>query len=228
MRGRRSGALFDSDLTVRHRIPTVTAERALIDVSSRADGGSARPCARRRDPPEAHRPRGVPPVCAAACCPRRDVPCRRCMPCWARGSPATTRATATSRPERCAHSPRPGSRRPSSSTAWSCAVRRSRIDLAYPELKIAIELDSWKYHGGDNLHGVHRRPSEEERPHRARLGRAQLHRVDDRRVLRLSRSGSCTMRRLRARASHSRSGAQTVSGRALGPPPSTSMRWPVM
>ncbi len=23
--------------------------------------------------------------------------------------------------------------------------------LAYPELKIAIELDSWKYHGGDNL-----------------------------------------------------------------------------
>ena len=50
VRGRRSGALFDSDLTVRHRIPTVTAERALIDVSSRAHGGSARPCARRRDP----------------------------------------------------------------------------------------------------------------------------------------------------------------------------------
>ncbi|HMK13349.1 MAG TPA: type IV toxin-antitoxin system AbiEi family antitoxin domain-containing protein, partial [Acidimicrobiales bacterium] len=35
VRARRSGALFDSDLTVRHRIPTVTAERALIDVSSR-------------------------------------------------------------------------------------------------------------------------------------------------------------------------------------------------
>ena len=33
--GRQSGALFDSDLTTRHRIPTVTAERALIDVSSR-------------------------------------------------------------------------------------------------------------------------------------------------------------------------------------------------
>jgi hypothetical protein len=35
VRGRRSGALCDSDLTTRHRIPTVTAERALIDVSSR-------------------------------------------------------------------------------------------------------------------------------------------------------------------------------------------------
>ena len=43
VRGRRSGALFDSDLTVRHRIPTVTAERALIDVSSRCSrpSGSA-------------------------------------------------------------------------------------------------------------------------------------------------------------------------------------------
>ena len=29
--------------------------------------------------------------------------------------------------------------------------KKVRIDLAYPELKIAIELDSWKYHGGDNL-----------------------------------------------------------------------------
>ena len=28
--------------------------------------------------------------------------------------------------------------------------KKVRIDLAYPELKIAIELDSWKYHGGDN------------------------------------------------------------------------------
>ena len=35
VRGRRSGALFDSDLTTHRRIPTVTAERALIDVSSR-------------------------------------------------------------------------------------------------------------------------------------------------------------------------------------------------
>ena len=26
-----------------------------------------------------------------------------------------------------------------------------RIDLAYPDLKIAIELDSYKYHGGNNL-----------------------------------------------------------------------------
>ena len=29
--------------------------------------------------------------------------------------------------------------------------KKVRIDLAYPELKIAIELDSWKYHGGNNL-----------------------------------------------------------------------------
>ena len=50
VRGRRSGALFDSDLTVRHRIPTVTAERALIDVSSRLIDEADRPCARRCDP----------------------------------------------------------------------------------------------------------------------------------------------------------------------------------
>jgi hypothetical protein len=29
--------------------------------------------------------------------------------------------------------------------------KKVRIDLAYPELMIAIELDSWKYHGGHNL-----------------------------------------------------------------------------
>ena len=66
VRGRRSGALFDSDLTVRHRIPTVTAERALIDVSSRLTDRPARPCARRRDPAEADRSRGVPSVRATA------------------------------------------------------------------------------------------------------------------------------------------------------------------
>ncbi len=32
-----------------------------------------------------------------------------------------------------------------------CAGERSRIDLAYPELMIAIELDSWEYHGRNNL-----------------------------------------------------------------------------
>ncbi len=60
VRGRRSGALFDSDLTVRHGIPTVTAERALIDVSSRLTAESTRPRARRRHSAEDHRPRGVP------------------------------------------------------------------------------------------------------------------------------------------------------------------------
>ena len=40
---------------------------------------------------------------------------------------------------------------PSSAAPHGSRGRKVRIDLAYPELKIAIELDSWKYHGGDNL-----------------------------------------------------------------------------
>ena len=45
-----------------------------------------------------------------------------------------------------------------------------RIDLAYPELKIAIELDSWKYHGGDNLTAFTDDRAKKNDLHRDRVG----------------------------------------------------------
>jgi len=61
-----------------------------------------------------------------------------------------TRATATSRPERCAPSRRRGSLLKQQHRIRIDGKTR-RIDLAYPDLMIAIELDSWEYHGRNNL-----------------------------------------------------------------------------
>ena len=78
-----------------------------------------------------------------------------------------------------------------------------RIDLAYPDLKIAIELDSWKYHGGDNLTAFTDDRARKNDLDRAGLGRAELHRVDDRRVLRLRDPRALRRSDCVARASHS-------------------------
>jgi len=150
VRGRRSGSLFDSDLTVRHGIPTVTAERALIDVSSRLtenrlgrilddalrrriiDLEEFRRCAQRLLPAPGRSMSKVHAVLGAR------------IPGYDPGdSDLETRAlralTAAGLPP------------PKQQHRMLLRGRRVRIDLAYPDLKIAIELDSWKYHGGDNL-----------------------------------------------------------------------------
>ncbi len=150
VRGRRSGALFDSDLTVRHRIPTVTAERALIDVSSRmtadrlgrvlddairrklVDLEEFRRCAGRLLPAPGRSMSRVHAVLGAR------------IPGYNPGdSDLETRAlralTAAGLPP------------PKQQHRMVLRGKKVRIDLAYPDLKIAIELDSWKYHGGENL-----------------------------------------------------------------------------
>lgn len=150
VRGRRSGSLFDSDLTVRHGIPTVSAERALIDVSSRLtenrlgrilddalrrriiDLEEFRRCAQRLLPAPGRSMSRVHAVLGAR------------IPGYDPGdSDLETRAlralTAAGLPP------------PKQQHRMLLRGRRVRIDLAYPDLKIAIELDSWKYHGGDNL-----------------------------------------------------------------------------
>ena len=149
VRGRRSGALFDSDLTVRQRIPTVTAGRALIDVSSRlttdrlgrvlddairrklTDLEEFRRCAQRLLPAPGRSMSKVHAVLGAR------------IPGYDPGdSDLETRAlralTAAGLPP------------PKQQHRMVLRGKKVRIDLAYPELKIAIELDSWKYHGGDN------------------------------------------------------------------------------
>ena len=148
--GRRSRTLFETDLTVRHGIPTVTAERALIDVSSRF---TARELGRVLDDSI-----------------RRDLivleDFRRCA---ARLLPAPGRSMSKVHAVLAARLP---GYNPGDSDLETRALRaltaaglppprqqyrmvlngkKVRIDLAYPELKIAIELDSWKYHGGNNL-----------------------------------------------------------------------------
>jgi len=150
VRGRRSGALFDNDLTVRQRIPTVTAERALIDVSSRltADrlGRVLDDAIRRRliDLEEFRRCAGrLLPAPGRAMSKVHAVLGAR-IPGYDPGdSDLETRAlralTAAGLPP------------PKQQHRIDVRGRKARIDLAYPELMIAIELDSWEYHGRNNL-----------------------------------------------------------------------------
>lgn len=150
VRGRRSGALFDSDLTARHRIPTVTAERALIDVSSRltADrlGRVLDDAIRRRliDLEEFRRCAGrLLPAPGRSMSKVHAVLGAR-IPGYDPGdSDLETRAlralTAAGLPP------------PKQQHRILIDGKKARIDLAYPELMIAIELDSWESYGRNNL-----------------------------------------------------------------------------
>ena len=103
-----------------------------------------------------------------------------------------------------------------------------RIDLAYPELKIAIELDSWKYHGGDNLTAfTDDRASKNDLIAIGWAAPSFTESMTDEYFVTMIRAlyrGS----EWRGSRLHSPAGADSVSGRSLGPPPSTSRRWPVM
>ena len=62
----------------------------------------------------------------------------------------TTRATATSRLERSASLVAAGLPTAAQQFRIRLRTKLARIDLAYPEQKIAIELDSWEFHGREN------------------------------------------------------------------------------
>jgi hypothetical protein len=149
VRGHRSRALFDADLTRRRGVPTVTAERALIDLSGSmttkhlglvlddairrkvADLETFRRCAGRLAPGPGRSMRRV-----------HDVLGLR-LPGYNPGdSDLETRAlrilVAAGFPP------------PRQQYRVRLRTKVARIDLAYPEQKIAIELDSWEYHGMEN------------------------------------------------------------------------------
>jgi hypothetical protein len=149
VRGHRSRALFDADRTRRNGIPTVTAERALVDLSGsmtpkhlglvlddairRRIAGleSFRRCAGRLAPGPGRSMRRV-----------HDVLGLR-LPGYQPGdSDIETRAlrvlVAAGFPP------------PRQQYRIRLRTKLARIDLAYPEQKIAIELDSWEYHGKEN------------------------------------------------------------------------------
>ena len=127
-------------------VPTVTAARAIVDLSvelARPEFGRLLDDAIRRRP---HHARGLPAV-------RRTVGART-RTLDPQGQPRPREPTARllawrqrprdSRPA-CAG---PG-RAPASPAAVPDDARgaKVRIDLAYPEHRIAIELDGWEYHG---------------------------------------------------------------------------------
>jgi len=147
--GHRSRALFDVDRTRRNSIPTVTAERALIDLSGSmtvkqlglvlddairlriASLEGFRRCAGRLAPGPGRSMRRV-----------RDVLGLR-VPGYDPGdSDIETRAlrllVAAGFPP------------PRQQYRIRLRTKLARIDLAYPEQKIAIELDSWEFHGKGN------------------------------------------------------------------------------
>ena len=143
--GRRSGALFDSDLTVRGPIPTVTVARCVVDVSGRLstkDLGyvvddalrrkllsleGLRRCAARLDPAPGRSLRGI-----------RSVLADR-LPGYSAGdSDLETRALRALVGA--------GLPPPRQQFRMVLAGRRVRLDLAYPEQRIAIELDGWDTH----------------------------------------------------------------------------------
>jgi len=145
VRGHRSGALFDSDLTVRGAVPTVTAARAIVDVSGRlvpkelgylVDDAlrrrlmsleGLRRCAERLGPAPGRSMKGMQRVL-------RDR-----LPGYSPGdSDLETRALRALVGA--------GLPPPRQQFRMELAGRRVRIDLAYPEQRIAIELDGWDTH----------------------------------------------------------------------------------
>ena len=145
VRGHRSGALYDVDLTTRGSIPTVTAGRALVDVSGRVTSRELgyvvddalrrrlfsleelRRCAERLGPAPGRSLKGM----------QRVVGDR--LPGYSPGdSDLETRALRALT--------RAGLPPPRQQYRMVLAGRKVRIDLAYPEQRIAIELDGWDPH----------------------------------------------------------------------------------
>ena len=149
VKGHRSRALFDADKSSRSGIATVTVERALIDLSGSlttnvlgatlddairrklADLSTFRRCAERLTPGRGRSMRRVAEVLGQR------------LPGYSPGdSDLETRALrlliAAGFPP------------PRQQYRMKLRGKTVRIDLAYPDQKIAIELDSWEFHGMGN------------------------------------------------------------------------------
>jgi putative AbiEi antitoxin of type IV toxin-antitoxin system len=146
VRGHRSTALFTADLTTMQRLPVVTPARALVDISAahtyRALGSAVDDLLRRR----------VMTLAALRSCVARleAAPGRRMsilhellaerLPGYDPGeSDLETRVLRIL----IAHGFPP----PVQQHRIRVGGRTIRIDLAYPALRLAIELDGWEFHG---------------------------------------------------------------------------------
>ncbi len=144
--GHRSGELFDADLTTRLGIPSVTAARALVDIAGRL----------RQDDVG----RALDDLLRRKLCTLDEV--QRCVGRLHPGPGRSLRALHRVLAERWpGYDPgesdletralraiaRAGLPLPRQQYRMQLRGRSVRIDLAYPDFKIAIEVDSWEYHG---------------------------------------------------------------------------------
>lgn len=145
VRGHRSGALFTADLTIRHRVPVTTPARALVDLSATLAYGQL---ARAVD--DALRRRIMTLDAFRRCASRlAEAPGRRMnvvhemltdrVPGYDSGdSDLETRVLRLLVVN--------GFRPPVQQHRVRVGGRTIRIDLAYPALRLAIELDGWEFH----------------------------------------------------------------------------------
>ena len=145
VRGHRSGTLFSADLTARHRIPVTTPARALVDVSSRLSyrelGSAVDDALRRR----------VMSLAAFRRCVSRlaEAPGRRLgalHELLAERVPGYDPADSDLETRVLRLLVANGIVPPAQQYRVRIGGRTIRIDLAYPERKLAIELDGWEFH----------------------------------------------------------------------------------
>jgi hypothetical protein len=144
--GHRSRELFDADLASRLGIPCVSAARALVDISGRTR------------PDELGR--ALDDLLRRKVCTLDEV--RRCAARLHPGPGRSLRAMHRALAERWpGYDPgetdletravraiaKAGLPLPRQQYRMRLRGKPVRIDLAYPDLKIAIEVDSWEYHG---------------------------------------------------------------------------------
>ena len=145
VRGHRSGALFDADLTTMQRIPVTTPARSIVDLSAQLT----------------HRQLGTAVDDAVR---RRVMSLESFRGCVARLAEAPGRRTSVLQELLAERLPgyNPGDSDletrvlcllvaqgfppPAQQHRVRIGGRTFRIDLAYPMLKLAIELDGWEFH----------------------------------------------------------------------------------
>jgi hypothetical protein len=146
--GRRSGELFDADLTTRLGIPSVTAVRALVDVSGsmrQHDLGKALDDLLRRKLCTMDDLRR----CVDRLHPGPGRPLRPIQRVLAERWPGYDPGDSDLESRALRAIARAGLPLPKQQHRMRLGGKPVRIDLAYPDLKIAIEVDSWMYHGQD-------------------------------------------------------------------------------
>jgi hypothetical protein len=149
VRGHRSRAIFDEDRTARLGIPAVTAERTLVDLSgslSQIQLGRVLDDAIRREVAtlEAFR------RCATRLAPGPGRSMTRVRAMLADRVPGYSPGESDLESRALRVLVAAGLPPPRQQHRMTLRGKKVRIDLAYPDQKIAIELDSWEFHGNGN------------------------------------------------------------------------------